>query len=104
MDLKTNKEKILREFARGFIVSGLIISFALLKLCYGGNFKMCMFIHLKKKCTEMLLEEKVANNSLLWILGLGCFSYFLLRVYAFFKFSTVTIYYFIIIYYWGDNL
>ena len=33
MDLKINKEKILRELARGFIVSGLIISFALLKLC-----------------------------------------------------------------------
>lgn len=28
MDLKINKEKILRELARGFIVSGLIISFA----------------------------------------------------------------------------
>ena len=58
MDLKTNKEKILREFARGFIVSGLIISFALLKLCYGGNFKMCMFIHLKKKMHRNVIGRK----------------------------------------------
>lgn len=46
IDLKIYKEKILRKFARGFIVSGFTISFALLKLYYGGNFKMCLYIHL----------------------------------------------------------
>lgn len=95
MDLKINKEKILRELARGFIVSGLIISFALLKLCYGDNFKTCMFIHLKKNAQKCYWKKKLLTIvfSEYWVWGV------FLRVSAFFKFSTVTIYYFIIIYY-----
>lgn len=54
---------MLREFARGFTVSEFIISFALLKLYCGGDFKMCMYIHLNYAKNAQKMHQAVKKWS-----------------------------------------
>lgn len=57
MDLKINKEKILRELARGFIVSGLIISFAYSN-CVMVVISKCVCLYIRKKNAQKCYWKK----------------------------------------------
>lgn len=76
------------------MVTEFIISFALLKVYCGGDFKMCMYIHLNYAKNAQKMHQ-VVNNGLLGIVGFWVFFLFL-TVFQFFIFSIVTINYIII--------